>query len=98
MKDKKNSVNFFMQVWNVIRALFDKRTPVIPKIIGLIIIAYIILPFDLIPDFTPVFGWLDDATLAALGLFIISKLIPKEVLEEYSKSPVSKTLGRDSKD
>ena len=85
MKDKKKSVNFFMQTWHVIRALFDKRTPIIPKIIGLVIIAYIILPFDLIPDFTPALGWLDDATLTALGLFIISKLVPKEVLEEYER-------------
>jgi uncharacterized membrane protein YkvA (DUF1232 family) len=83
MKSKDNSINFFMRVWHVIRALFDKRTPWIPKVIGLIIIAYIIMPFDLIPDNIPVIGWLDDAGLAALGLFIISKLVPKNVLEEY---------------
>ena len=83
MKDNKNSVNFFMKVWNVIRALFDKRTPWRPKIIGLLIIAYIILPFDFLPDYIPVVGWLDDATLATLGLFIISKLVPKEILQEY---------------
>jgi uncharacterized membrane protein YkvA (DUF1232 family) len=83
MKSKTNSVNFFMNIWYVIRALFDKRTPWVPKVIGILIIAYIILPFDLIPDAIPVFGWLDDAGLATLGLFIISKLVPKEVLDEY---------------
>ncbi len=67
----------------MIRALFDKRTPLIPKIIGLIVMAYIIVPFDLLPD-SPFIGWIDDASLAALGLFIISKLVPKAVLEEYS--------------
>lgn len=72
-----------VNIWHVIRALFDKRTPWVPKVIGILIIAYIALPFDLIPDYIPVFGWLDDAGLAALGLFIISKLVPKEVLEEY---------------
>jgi carbonic anhydrase len=71
-----------MQVWHVIKALFDKRTPLVPKVIGGLVLAYIIIPFDLIPD-APVVGWFDDATLTALGLFIISKLIPKEVLEEY---------------
>jgi uncharacterized membrane protein YkvA (DUF1232 family) len=91
MKDKKNSVNFFMQAWHVVKALFDKRTPVVPKVIGLFVLAYIIIPFDLIPD-APVVGWFDDATLAALGLFIISKLIPKEVLEGY------KNWNPDSKD
>jgi len=83
MKSKTESVNFFMQVFYVIKALFDRRTPWVPKVIGIVIIAYIVMPFDLIPDAIPVFGWLDDATLAALGMFIISKLVPKEVLDEY---------------
>jgi uncharacterized membrane protein YkvA (DUF1232 family) len=41
------------------------------------------LPFDFIPDAIPVLGWLDDATVAAIGIFIITKLVPKEVLGEY---------------
>ena len=86
-----------MQVWNVIRALFDRRTPWVPKIIGALVLAYIIVPFDLIPD-APIVGWLDDATLTALGLFIISKLVPKEVLEEYSKgNPESGVRDPESK-
>jgi uncharacterized membrane protein YkvA (DUF1232 family) len=84
MKDKKNSANFFMQVWHVIKALFDRRTPWVPKVIGILVLAYIIIPFDLIPD-APIVGWFDDATLAGLGLFIISKLIPKEILEEHTR-------------
>jgi uncharacterized membrane protein YkvA (DUF1232 family) len=82
MKTKTESVNFFRQVWHVIRALFDKRTPLGPKILGLLIIAYVIIPFDLFPD-APIIGWVDDATLSILGMFIISKLVPNQVLEEY---------------
>jgi uncharacterized membrane protein YkvA (DUF1232 family) len=85
MKNKKNSIGFFARVYIYIRALLDKRTPIIPKILGIVIIAYIILPFDLIPDTIPVLGWMDDAAIAALGIFIISKLIPKTILDEYTK-------------
>jgi uncharacterized membrane protein YkvA (DUF1232 family) len=92
MKDKKNSINFFMQVFHVIKALFDKRTPWVPKIIGVVIIAYVVLPFDFVPDWVPVLGWLDDATLATLGLFIISKLVPKEVLRDYERKDEEKQL------
>ncbi len=53
-----------------------------PKIIGIVLLAYIIIPFDLLPD-APFIGWLDDASLAALGLFIISKIVPESVLDEY---------------
>ncbi len=92
MKNKTNSIGFFHQVFHLIKALFDKRTPWVPKLIGVIIISYIILPFDFIPDFAPVLGWLDDATLAALGMFIISKLIPAEVLRDYEKKDEEKQI------
>ena len=83
MKNKNNSIGFFTRIYVYIRALLDRRTPIIPKILGIAIIAYIILPFDLIPDTIPVLGWMDDAAIAALGIFIISKLIPKAILDEY---------------
>jgi uncharacterized membrane protein YkvA (DUF1232 family) len=92
MKDKKNTIGFFHRIFYLMKALFDKRTPWIPKVIGIIIISYIVLPFDFVPDVIPVLGWLDDATLAALGIFIISLLIPKEVLNDYEnpKNPPDK--------
>ncbi len=78
-----------MQIWHVIKALFDKRTPLGPKILGLLIIAYVIIPFDLFPD-APIVGWVDDTTLSLLGMFIISKLVPKEILEEYRNKELTK--------
>jgi uncharacterized membrane protein YkvA (DUF1232 family) len=83
MKDKKNTINFFAKVFIYIRALFDKRTPLVPKIIGAAIVIYILQPFDIIRDAVPLIGLLDDTGVAALGLFIISKLIPKDILDEY---------------
>jgi len=83
MKNRKNKLSFFIKIYIYIRALLEKRTPLIPKITGIVIIAYIILPFDIIPDAIPVFGWLDDAAVTAIGLFIISRMIPAEILAEY---------------
>lgn len=85
MKNRKNIPGFLNKVYVYIRALLDKRTPAIPKIAGIAIIAYIIFPFDIIPDAIPVFGWLDDAAVTAIGLFIISRMIPAEILAEYAQ-------------
>ncbi len=42
---------------------------------------YLISPIDLIPDFIPVLGYLDDAVLLPLGLWLVLRLIPKDVLD-----------------
>lgn len=64
-------------------ALKDKETPKVAKILAAATIAYALSPVDLIPDFIPVLGYLDDLlilpTLAALTI----KLIPKEKLDGY---------------
>lgn len=83
MKTKNNVTMFFGRAAAYLKALLDRRTPVISKIIGIIIVLYIVMPFDFVTDFAPVLGWLDDTAVAAIGFFIIAKLIPKHVLEEY---------------
>jgi uncharacterized membrane protein YkvA (DUF1232 family) len=83
MKTRNASPSFLKKCYALFRGLLDKRTPWLAKITGLVVLAYVILPFDFIPDAIPVLGWLDDATVAAIGIFIISKLVPKEVLGEY---------------
>ncbi len=66
-------------------ALKDNSTPFFAKIVAAVTIAYALSPIDLIPDFIPVLGYLDDLiilpTLAALTI----KLIPKEKLDECRK-------------
>ena len=66
-------------------ALKDNSTPFFAKIVAAVTIAYALSPIDLIPDFIPVLGCLDDLiilpTLAALTI----KLIPKEKLDECRK-------------
>ncbi|MHC4779949.1 MAG: YkvA family protein [Planctomycetota bacterium] len=59
----------------------DPRTPWLAKILTMGIVAYALSPVDLIPDFIPVLGQLDDLVLVPLGLFLALKLVPREVLD-----------------
>jgi uncharacterized membrane protein YkvA (DUF1232 family) len=58
------------------------KVPIISKILIIGIIAYALSPIDLIPDFIPVLGYLDDLIIIPLGLWLALKLIPKQVLLE----------------
>jgi uncharacterized membrane protein YkvA (DUF1232 family) len=68
------------------------RTPLLAKIVLGLAVAYALLPFDLIPDFIPVIGHLDDLVIVP-GLVILALwLIPKEVVAEC-RSEIEKTHG-----
>lgn len=60
----------------------DRRVPWAAKIVLIVIVAYALSPIDLIPDFIPVLGYLDDMILFPLGIALAIKLIPDEVWEE----------------
>lgn len=62
-------------------ALKEKETPVVAKIMAGITVAYALLPIDLIPDFIPILGYLDDFILLPLLIALTVKLIPKAILE-----------------
>ena len=63
-------------------AALDGRTPWYAKALALAVVAYAVSPIDLIPDFIPVLGYLDDLVLLPLGLLAVRRLVPDEVLEE----------------
>jgi uncharacterized membrane protein YkvA (DUF1232 family) len=63
-------------------ALKDPRTPLVAKICGGIVVAYALSPVDLIPDFIPVIGFLDDLVLVPLGIALCIRLIPRQVLAD----------------
>ncbi|MFE0586721.1 YkvA family protein [Pantoea vagans] len=81
-------------VWLAAR---DPRTPLLAKVLGLIVAAYAVSPIDLIPDFIPIIGYLDDLIIVPLGIMLVVRLIPAEVMREHretvaqaSRRPVSR--------
>lgn len=64
------------------RALKHPRTPWYAKAVGALTLLYALSPIDLIPDFIPVLGHLDDIVLVPLGIWATIKLIPREVWME----------------
>jgi uncharacterized membrane protein YkvA (DUF1232 family) len=70
----------------------DRRTPWYAKALTVIIVAYALSPIDIIPDFVPVLGYLDDLILIPTGVYLALKLIPAEVLEEYREKAGSEPV------
>jgi len=68
----------------------DPRTPWYAKALAVAIVAYVLSPIDLIPDFIPVIGWLDDLVLVPLGLLLVIRLIPKPLLQEFRLKATAK--------
>ncbi|USB34974.1 YkvA family protein [Paenibacillus sp. YPG26] len=60
----------------------DPRVKWYAKLFTLCVVAYAFSPIDLIPDFIPVLGYLDDIILVPLGILLALKMIPREVIEE----------------
>ncbi|CAM3794936.1 YkvA family protein [Mesobacillus zeae] len=58
----------------------DVRVPWHAKVLSAVIVAYAFSPIDLIPDFIPILGYLDDVIIVPLGIFLALKMIPREVL------------------
>ncbi len=63
-------------------ALKDKNTPLPAKIAAAVTVGYALSPIDLIPDFIPVLGYLDDLLILPALAAITIKLLPKEILEQ----------------
>lgn len=67
----------------IARAARDVRTPRLARAIALLVIAYAASPIDLIPDFIPVLGLLDDLIILPLGIALVLQLIPKEIIAAH---------------
>jgi uncharacterized membrane protein YkvA (DUF1232 family) len=61
----------------------DSRTPKFAKLVALATAAYALSPIDLIPDFVPVLGLLDDLILVPAGLWLARRLIPPALMAEF---------------
>lgn len=60
----------------------DPRVPWPAKLLAAATVAYALSPIDLIPDFIPILGYLDDLIIVPLGIYFVVKMIPDEVLTE----------------
>ncbi|MDO9373266.1 MAG: DUF1232 domain-containing protein [Ferruginibacter sp.] len=63
-------------------ALLDKRTSILAKIMAAVTVGYLLSPIDLIPDFIPVLGLLDDLLLVPVLIRLTIKLISKEIIQD----------------
>lgn len=61
----------------------DVRTPILAKIVAAGVAAYALSPLDLIPDFIPVLGYLDDLLIVPLGIMLAVRLIPAPLMSEF---------------
>src|SRR5256884_6641858 len=69
-------------VYAVYRAARDPRVPWYAKALAFCVAGYALSPIDLIPDFIPVIGYLDDLIILPLGIWLVVSLIPHEVMAE----------------
>ena len=70
------------ETYTLYLAYQDPRTPWYAKVSAALVVAYALSPVDLIPDFIPFFGYLDDLLIIPLGIFLAIKLIPQEVIDK----------------
>jgi uncharacterized membrane protein YkvA (DUF1232 family) len=61
----------------------DPRVPWYAKALAALVAGYALSPVDLIPDFIPIVGYLDDVILVPLGIVVVIRLIPPEVMAEH---------------
>jgi len=84
----------------ILLASRDPRVPGAVKLLALAVAGYALSPIDLIPDFIPVLGILDDLIIVPLGIWLVIALIPEDVMREYramasaaAARPVSKAAA-----
>ena len=61
----------------------DPRTPLMAKLVAGAVAAYALSPIDLIPDFIPILGYLDDLLLVPAGIWLAVRLVPRALLAEF---------------
>mgnify|MGYP003870520097 FL=1 len=70
------------EVRALLLACRDPRVPWVARVLAVLVVAYALSPIDLIPDFIPILGHVDDLVLIPLGVALVIRLIPPEILAE----------------
>ena len=79
---KQRAKELKREVYALYFACRDPRTPRIAKVLAAVVVAYAISPIDLIPDFIPVLGYLDDLVLLPLGIMAVRAMVPAAVMTD----------------
>ena len=95
MRFKERADRLKTDIPAVFLALKDKRTPWYAKALAALTVAYALSPVDLIPDFIPVLGYLDDLILLPILVALTVKGIPKDTFAQYREQ--AKGLWADGK-
>ena len=80
---KERAASLKKDIPAVFLALKAKETPILAKIVAFLTVAYALSPVDLVPDFIPVLGYLDDLLILPALVALTVKLIPKDIFERY---------------
>jgi uncharacterized membrane protein YkvA (DUF1232 family) len=83
------------EVYALYLASKDRRVPWYARLVAIVVVSYAFSPIDLIPDPIPVLGYLDDLILIPLGIALVIKLIPAEVLQDCrEKAALTMNTGK----
>jgi uncharacterized membrane protein YkvA (DUF1232 family) len=82
------------EVYAIYLAARDPRTPWYARALIFFVVAYTFSPIDLIPDFIPVLGYLDDLIITPGGIWLAVRLIPPEVLAEARVTAATREVDR----
>ncbi|HEX3139481.1 MAG TPA: YkvA family protein [Rhizobacter sp.] len=69
---------YLVAMWKLFK---HPQTPLTAKLVAMLVLAYVLSPIDLIPDFIPILGQLDDLIIVPLGVALVSRLTPKPLWE-----------------
>ncbi len=94
MSWKSKAQHLRNEAYAIYLACKDPRTPWQARVLGVFIVGYALSPIDLIPDFIPVLGYLDDLIVVPAGIAFLLKLIPKDVIEESREEARSQASMR----
>ena len=84
--NKAKLIHYLTALWLLLK---DPRTPLAAKLVAGVVVAYALSPIDLIPDFIPVLGLLDDVILVPLGVALAVKLVPPPLWAEMRQQAES---------
>lgn len=92
-KLKERAKHLKRETYALYLAYHDPRVPWHAKVVCVCIVGYVLSPIDLIPDFIPVLGYLDELILIPAGLALAIRLIPNEVMCEC-RSKAEENMGK----